>query len=260
LAVHLRQLDGVGEASHPPAGQKAGQHQPAVLTADRVPLLELGHVLVLAEGRIEFGAVGHDRQVEGASPQRPAPLVPLGRDAIGVAPGVGGVVESPGVDQRPVHEVAARVVGVCIGVEDIDHREPAHPEHQAVGGPRAAQLVLIGIDRLALAAQIDGLAEKEALQPEIGRALADLIGLAARKAGDAERAVEPEPLVDLRVDPHLGAAPWPQARIEGRIEGLAALGRRQAVLPDIGRAEVRHPLVDEGRLGVDGEGLVLGRG
>ena len=75
-------------------------------------------------------------------------LVPLGGRAIGVAPGVGGIVERAGVDECPVHEVAARIMRVFVGVEDIGDAELADRDDEAVCGLRAGELVDVGVDFL----------------------------------------------------------------------------------------------------------------
>jgi len=50
----------------------------------------------------------------------------------------------------------------------------------------------------------------------------DFIGFTARKSGDAERLAQTETLIDLGIDPNLGALPKPQAHIEGGIPRFAS--------------------------------------
>ena len=101
-------------------------------------LFDLADQLELPEGRIEIAAAGAysasrgHRQVEHAAAQRPASLIPFSGRAVGVSPAVAGIVERPGIDQRPVEEIAFRIVRVSVGVEDIDDREAADREHQPV--------------------------------------------------------------------------------------------------------------------------------
>ena len=91
--------------------------------------------------RIQFGAVGDDREIEQAAAQGPVSLVPLGGGAVGVTPGVGGIVERAGVDQRPVHEILARILRIFVGIEHVGDRELADGDNQPVGGLRTGELI-----------------------------------------------------------------------------------------------------------------------
>ena len=119
--------------------------------------------------------------------QGPVALVPLGGGAVGIAPRVGGIIERGSVDQRPIHKIAARVVRVFVGVEDVDNTEFADCKDKPVGGLASGKLVDASIHLLRFPAQIDRLANEGARQPGIRIGLADLVGLAAGKSGDAER-------------------------------------------------------------------------
>jgi hypothetical protein len=144
---------------------------------------------------------------------------------------------------------------VCIGdrVEDIGDAEFAHGDHQPVGGLRSRELVDVCLHLFRFAAEVDGLAHEHALHPRIRDGKTNLEGSAGGKAGDAQRAREPEALVDLRVDPQLGALPQPKTGIESRVPGFAALVRVEAVGTHIGRSERRSILAHERGLPVQGE-------
>ena len=95
----------------------------------------------------------------------------------------------------------ARVVSEVVLIEDVGDRELTDGHGDGVCRPRPAHLVGGVVDLIRLAAEIEGLAEEQSLQSEVGRRLADLVGFAAREAGDAERVAQPEALVDLGVRP-----------------------------------------------------------
>jgi hypothetical protein len=121
--------------------------------------------------------------------------------------GVAGIVESAGIDQRPVHEIAFRVVGIFVGVEHVDRAELAEPQHQAVCSLRIGELIGVGFDLFAVAAEIDGLPHEIALHPRVRIGRAELIGFAAGIAGDAVGIADAETLIDFRIDPEFGALP-----------------------------------------------------
>ena len=103
-----------------------------------VPFLDLSHQLELMEAGVEINAVGTDpagwgfRQVEEAAAQRPAALIPLGCRAVGVSPAVGGVVERAVLDVRPVQEIKLGIVGVFVGIEDVDDGKFADRQYQPI--------------------------------------------------------------------------------------------------------------------------------
>ena len=203
--------------------------------------------------RVELDVVGHHRQIEYAAAHGPVALIPLGGGAVSKTPGVGGVVQGAGVDQRPIHKVAARIVGVFVGVENVGDGELADGEHQPVRRLRAAELVGRAIHLLRVAAEIDGLADEVARDARVRHRGADLVCLAARESGDAERRAQAKALVDLRIDPKLGALPQPHAEIRRGVPGFAALVGREAVLAGIGIAEREDILTEISGLAVDGE-------
>src|SRR5208283_5566850 len=145
-------------------------------------------------------------------------LLPFERRALRIAPRIGGVVEGAHVDDGPVQEAVARVMRVAIIVEEVDDRIFADGEGQAVGVDRAAEQILSWIDRLAVAAEPDRLAHEIALEAKIGAGMADLVGLGAWKARDAQRVRKAIAFVDLGIDIGLAALPKAHAKIaRGRV-------------------------------------------
>ena len=71
-------------------------------------------------------------------------------------------------------------------------------------------------------------------------------------------AAQSKTLVDLRIDPQLGARPRPHARVKREIPGLTPVVRRKAVQAAIGRAKRRNILADIGGLPMKGPGVGLG--
>src|SRR6516162_7966224 len=132
------------------------------------------------------------------------------------------------IDQ--LKKIVARIVRIFIGVEDVDDGVFADREHQAVGGLGAAELVQVGLELFSLAAQIDRLAEEPSLNQKIGIRLAYFIGFAAGISRRAKGVAEPEPLVDLRIDPDFGARPRPDTGIERYIDCFPAVGGRAEAL------------------------------
>ena len=111
-------------------------------------------------------------------------------------------------------------------------------QHQAVGGLRAGELRDVGLHLLRLAAQIDGLPHEITLQPPVWIASAELVGLAAWKSSRAVRVSETKALIDLGIEPGLGALPQTHAGEQRCIRGLAGLAAaRQAELSLIRRAD-----------------------
>ena len=202
-ARRLRQPDRVGEAAHAPAAEPAGEADLAGFAEQLVVALDLLDDLKLVELRVVTGAVRLEGQVEQALPEHPVSLVQLQRQARRVAPGVRRIVEGPRVDDRPVHEIMTRVVGVGVGVEHVDDGKLAQGDDDMVGGLGAAELVQVGVDLLALAAEVDDLAHEQALQTVVGPGRADLVGLPAREARDPGGVGKPEALVDLGIGPEL---------------------------------------------------------
>ena len=85
---------------------------------------------------------------------------------------------------------------------------------------------------LGFTAQVDGLADECARQPRIGIGRTDLVGFAAGESGNAERVGEPKTLVDLGIDPQLGALPQPHAGVQRGVPGFPALpAAREALVP-----------------------------
>ena len=85
------------------------------------------------ETRFERLAVRNIGKVEESSSDSPPGLRPFHCAANGVSPGIGRVVESGSVDDRPVQKIATGVMGIGVGVEDIDDREFADAHRHVVG-------------------------------------------------------------------------------------------------------------------------------
>ena len=94
----------------------------------------------------------------------------------------------------------------------------------------------------------------------VGHSRPDLVGFTARKTGDAKRAAQAKTLIDLRVDPELGALPQPKTCIKGYVPGLAALIWIEAVLPAIRRSKWKSILVEVCGLPVQAEFVHVERG
>src|SRR5262249_21806737 len=113
--------------------QEAHQGELARLSAQVMTMFELVDDLKLTEV-IELDAVRHKGQIEQAGPRCPVSLVPLKGGPIGEAPGIGGIVERCSVDQRPVDEIVAGIVGIRDGVEEVRNAEFSDGDDQPVGG------------------------------------------------------------------------------------------------------------------------------
>src|SRR5205807_3939587 len=116
----------------------------------------------------------------------------------------------------------------------------------------ARQLAVLALDRLALAAEAEFLAQEQprgivAREREVG-----LLRLAVGIAAGADRAGNAEALQQLGIVVELAALPQAHAEEGRRRPGLARLAvARQAVLALEGRVEGRVTLEDEGGLAVD---------
>ncbi len=122
------------------------------LPAPLMAVFDLDDLGDFVEAGVEDGAVGDVGEVEQAIAPGPGLLGPFGGEAIGIAPGVGGIVEGAGVDDRPVEEVLARVVGVAVVVEEIDDGEFAGGEDEAIVGMGRGQLIEVVADVFEFAA------------------------------------------------------------------------------------------------------------
>jgi len=111
-------------------------------------------------------------------------------------------------------------VGVLIRIEHIGHGKFADREYPAVDALRAGELAGAPLHRLPTAAGIDRLAYKPSRHTEIRMIGAHLVGLAARKSGHAQRVIESEALIDLRLHPGFGSPPEPCAEEETGIRSL----------------------------------------
>src|SRR5580700_6576522 len=154
---------------------------------------------------LEVHAIRYIRQVKQADARGPRALIPLCRGTDRITPGVGRIIEGPRIYRGPVQEVIAWVVRVLIGVKDVRDAELADREYPAVGTAISGQLVCPCLNRFAIAVQVECFAYEKALQSQVGLILADLVGFATRKAGEAKRVVQAKPLIDFRIDPNLRA-------------------------------------------------------
>jgi hypothetical protein len=254
------QLDGVLEASHPASRQKSVDRQFAGLIPDDISPLEFADPLELPELRIKVGRIGSDRKVEQAAAQGPGTLVPLRRRADRISPRVRSIVERSGVDDGPVHEIGAGIMGVFVGIEDIAHADFSDGEHQPIRRLRSGELVKSGVDFLDLAAEVDGLPQECPEQTRVGIWGSDLVGLAAWESRGADRCAQSKALIDFRIDPRFGALPEPHARVQGYVCGLAADVRYETVLALVGSPKRRVILIHVGGLGVEREVVGLQRG
>ena len=203
----FRERDSVCELSCSAAADKACDFELSGLVPQLVPLLDFPHQLELVEGRVELAAGGTDpagggrRQVENSAAQRPAALVPLGGRDIGSAPALTGIIKRTGIDERPVEEIALRIVGIFVGVKKVDDIKPTDRQHEAIRVLRAGELIDVGIHFLRVAAEIDGLPHEIALHARIGPNAAELKGFPGRKSGGTVRVRQTEALIDLGVHP-----------------------------------------------------------
>src|SRR5262249_17157489 len=135
--------------------------------------------------------------------------MPFGNRSVGIGPRVGGVVESRGVDNRPVEKITPGVVRILIYIKDIRDGEFSGSNHQPVDQLRSTELVSPCFDLFGLTTKPDGLPDEHSWQSGIRIIVSDFVSFPARKAGDAERRAKAKPLIDFRIDPKLGALPQP---------------------------------------------------
>jgi hypothetical protein len=83
---------------------------------------------------------------------------------------------------KPAFMNCTRGSGVAVVVEDIQRREVAHGEHEAVLVHGAGHLVEVAVDLLFAAALVPGLAQEDALAVEVGFWLAVRVGSPLVKA------------------------------------------------------------------------------
>src|SRR6266576_4389944 len=203
----VAEAHGVAVASHPAMVEKTEYLQLSRVSTELVTSLEFSNEGEFLEPRFERLAVRNIGQIEESSPDSPPGPRPFDYAADGVSPGIGRVVESGRVDDRPVQKIATGVVGIGVGVEDIDDRQFADSHRHIVGCLRSAELVGAGKDRVAVSCEIEPLAEECPLQTEIRFGLPDLVSFAARKSRRAQGVAQAEPLVDLGIDVERAAIP-----------------------------------------------------
>ena len=214
----LRKSDSARKVAGFAVTEEGGNFELARLAPKLVPFLDFTDILLLAERVVETvggsvqGAAGRRRrQIEHAAAQSKDALIPFGGRAIGVTPGIAGIVERAGIDQRPVEEIGLRIVGVFVGVEYVDNGELADPQDQAVRRIRLRKQVDVGIGLLRFATEVDGLPDEIALRARVRIVEAELVGFAARETGYAVRVGETMALIDLGIEPEFRALPQPHA-------------------------------------------------
>jgi len=121
-------------------------------------------------------------------------------------------------------------VGVAVVVEQVEQREIAGREHEAVAVHAGGELVEVGFQRLGAAAAVPGLAQEQALAIEGRVAPRHARQLAAGETGQPGEAGHRQAQGHFRVEIQLGIAPRPHAEGGAGGQGVAALGiGRQAV-------------------------------
>ena len=229
---------------------EGAEPQLARLLEDGVALFEFDHGAAGLEG--QDVAVGLRRHFEQAGAHGPILPVQLDHGAAGIAGQVGGEVVGRRTPHRPVHEVGARVVRIGIVVEEVAHRKAADNDGHAIDVAFAGKLVRAVGDIFLFAAETEGLLEEVALRADSRKRRARLLRLAVRKAGDAERAVDPEALRQFRIEIQFAAFPQLDAEKGGRGPCRLQLpAGRNAIGPDIGRVDRPIALRQERRLRVD---------
>ena len=221
--------DCVLKTAHAPAGEETGNGHLARLAKNVIAPLDFAEPLELSEARIQRCCVRSDRQVEHAAAEGPWARIPLDGATDRIAPRISGVVERSGINQRPVHEVATRVMGVFVGVKNVDHAHFSDRDYQPIGRLLSGELVKSRADILAVTTEVDCLTEERALKARVGIARSDLVGLSTQEAGRADRGTQPKALIDFRVHPNFGALPEPHARVQRDVGSLTALIRDETV-------------------------------
>jgi hypothetical protein len=155
-----------------------------------------GHVLPKQFG-LDVETVGDRGELENAGSSRPPILLPLDREAMGIAPRVGGVIEGTQRVESEVQKAGRRIVRVNIVVEDVADREFSEGNDDAVTIDLTRDLVLYRFEHLAARALVrilpslalaksDDLAQKIALETHVGRRAAHLGDGAVNIRGGAD--------------------------------------------------------------------------
>src|SRR5262249_30067632 len=223
------QLDCIAEPAEVALCQKPGDGDLARLAPQFMAVLDFSGPFALSKSWIEISAAGNDGQNEEAAADGPVALMPFHGRAIVVTPCITRVVERAGVYQRPIHEVAARIMRVFIIVEDIGDVEFSNCNDHPVSGLLPREPVDVIVDFFAFAAEVYGLPHEHALNSSVGEGRDELVGFAAGKARYAERTAEPKALLNFRIDPEFRARPELQPGVEREIPGFATLVGNKAV-------------------------------
>ena len=151
-------------------------------------------------------------------------------------------------------------MGVFVVVENIDHGVFADRESDAVLVHHARERALARVDVLGLAAKAYGLAQVIALEAQIGRGAAYLVGLGAGEAREAVGVGKAEALIHLGRDIGLAALPQLDAKEARRRDRRTHLPvRRKAVLAGVRGGEFRIALWQHGELAMRTDRFGLGR-
>ena len=188
-------------------------------------------------------------------------LVELGGDTVGQPDLVGRIVERAGRPHRPVHEILAGILGVGVAVEHVGHGELAGLQRQPVDVDLAGELAWTAGQLFLLAAEAEGLAQKQARRVVMRIGEVGFLRFAAGKARCADRVVQAEALQQFGIVIDLAAFPEPCVEIEAVAPGRLCLARRRkTVRAGVGRTEARIALGQIGGLAVNFPAVGFGIG
>src|ERR1700693_3968761 len=108
----VAEAHGVAVASHQAVVEETEHLQLSRVSAELVTSLEFPDEREFLEAGFERLTVRNIGEIEESSPDSPPGLRPFDCGANRVSPGIGRVVESSRVDDRPVQKIATGVMGV----------------------------------------------------------------------------------------------------------------------------------------------------
>ena len=190
------------------------------MTEQVVSLFCFQHGGVFAEIDPADFSIGFRRQLKPAAAQGPPVLIPFDRSTIGIAPGVCRIVKAAGIDDRPVHKIGARIMGIAVGVKNIRHGQFAHGDCDIIGRRCRRKLIGPGIDGLACSTHFNHLTNKQALNPKIRRAGTNLVGPTVGKSRHTQRIAEAKSLINFGIDPALSTIPESPTQNQRGVTGL----------------------------------------
>ncbi len=207
--------------------------------------------ITAAQVAVQRQAIGFDRYGRACGAHSPGRRAVFEQDGVAVAARVGSVVPGAVCHESPVVELAARVLGVGVGVKVVEQRIVAHHQRPASRAGAAADLVETGFDGLILAAGIPALQQEQAGPVGIDFRPGGACQLAVGQAAGAGQARQRLTFGGLRIQVQLGALPQAQADVGRGGERIGALLQRaHAVGPVVGRMKSRFGLPDESGLAV----------